>query len=379
MLLVGGAQRRSCWCWSARPSSAASPRRSTGWCGFVRDARLAAERRRAPRSATTRSARWPRRSTGCSTASSSRRTRWSGRRSSALAGLFAARVAHDIRNPLSSIKMQTQLLQVDGSAHDTDDREALTAVLHDIDQVESVMRDLLELASPGELTLRPVDLNDGGSRRARPAGRAVRAPQDRRATRQLADGPAAGRARSRRGSSRRCCNVLVNGVRGDAHGRRHDRVDRSRRRRDAVGPSLRRWVGVDPAMLDGCSIRSCPPSATASAWVWSTPRPSSKATAAASPRPRAAARARARHLGCRCDDPWLTSSSSTTTSRSRPRSSASCGTKGTRAVLPATPRTRCAWSAKRGPTWCSWTSGCRASTACRRCKHCAAAIPRSTS
>ena len=72
-----------------------------------------------------------------------------------LAGLMAARVAHDIRNPLSSIKMQTQLLraQLQGDA----DGETMTAsVLHDIEQVESVIRDLLELARPGELRLEPL-------------------------------------------------------------------------------------------------------------------------------------------------------------------------------------------------------------------------------
>ncbi len=76
----------------------------------------------------------------------------------AVAGLFAARVAHDIRNPLSSIKMQAQLLRptLRGSP---DDEAMLNAVLHDVDQVESVIRDLLELARPGELRLQPTDIN----------------------------------------------------------------------------------------------------------------------------------------------------------------------------------------------------------------------------
>ncbi len=76
----------------------------------------------------------------------------------ALAGLFAARVAHDIRNPLSSIKMQTQLLR-SGASVDSEDRATLDAVLHDINQVESVIRDLLELARPGDFVLRPASLN----------------------------------------------------------------------------------------------------------------------------------------------------------------------------------------------------------------------------
>lgn len=75
-----------------------------------------------------------------------------------LAGIFAARVAHDIRNPLSSIKMQTQL-QRSKLTPGTEDHEALGAVLHDVAQVESVVRDLMDLANPGMLARRPGDLN----------------------------------------------------------------------------------------------------------------------------------------------------------------------------------------------------------------------------
>jgi two-component system NtrC family sensor kinase len=76
----------------------------------------------------------------------------------ALAGQMAARVAHDIRNPLSAIKMETQLLRSRVSA-DPEAEASLTAVLQDIDQVESVIRDLLELARPGDLRLRRESLN----------------------------------------------------------------------------------------------------------------------------------------------------------------------------------------------------------------------------
>ncbi|MGE0593049.1 MAG: PAS domain-containing sensor histidine kinase [Vicinamibacterales bacterium] len=75
-----------------------------------------------------------------------------------LAGLLAARVAHDIRNPLSSIKMQTQLLKARLTG-DAEDQETLAAVLRDIVQVESVIRDLIELARPGELRRRPCSVN----------------------------------------------------------------------------------------------------------------------------------------------------------------------------------------------------------------------------
>jgi signal transduction histidine kinase len=76
-----------------------------------------------------------------------------------LAGLFAARVAHDIRNPLSSIRMQTQLLQSKAAAV-SDDQAVLSDMLRDVDQVESVVRDLMDLANPGELRLRTVPLNE---------------------------------------------------------------------------------------------------------------------------------------------------------------------------------------------------------------------------
>jgi signal transduction histidine kinase len=84
----------------------------------------------------------------------------------AVAGLVSARAAHDIRNPLSSIKMQTQLLRAAlrpvaaGGRRDADLKtgEILDAVLRDIAQVEVALRDLLELARPGELDLRSAEL-----------------------------------------------------------------------------------------------------------------------------------------------------------------------------------------------------------------------------
>ena len=76
----------------------------------------------------------------------------------ALAGLLAARVAHDIRNPLASMKIHAQLLQsrVKGDARSG---TLVNAVLDDISQVESVIRDLIDLARPGELRSLPADMN----------------------------------------------------------------------------------------------------------------------------------------------------------------------------------------------------------------------------
>ena len=76
-----------------------------------------------------------------------------------LAGLMAARVAHDIRNPLSSIKMYTQLVGA-RLRNDADTQAIVGAMVRDIQQVEVVVRDLIELARPGELNRRPVPFND---------------------------------------------------------------------------------------------------------------------------------------------------------------------------------------------------------------------------
>jgi signal transduction histidine kinase len=76
----------------------------------------------------------------------------------ALAGMLAARVAHDIRNPLSSLKMQAQLLRT--RVPTAEGQTMLRAVLHEVEQVESVVRGLLELARPGQMDPRPTQLND---------------------------------------------------------------------------------------------------------------------------------------------------------------------------------------------------------------------------
>ncbi|HUQ89649.1 MAG TPA: ATP-binding protein [Vicinamibacterales bacterium] len=76
----------------------------------------------------------------------------------ALAGLFAARVAHDIRNPLASMKINTQMLEP-AVKNDPHNAALVNATLQDISQVEFVIRDLIELARPGELRRVPADIN----------------------------------------------------------------------------------------------------------------------------------------------------------------------------------------------------------------------------
>jgi signal transduction histidine kinase len=77
----------------------------------------------------------------------------------AVAGLLAARVAHDVRNPLVSIKMQTQLMRAQ-AAPGSEQAEVLTAMLRDIDRLELVVNDLLDTARPESPTLEHVSLAD---------------------------------------------------------------------------------------------------------------------------------------------------------------------------------------------------------------------------
>jgi len=76
----------------------------------------------------------------------------------ALTGVLAARVAHEIRNPLSAIKMQAQLLQTLKSTGD--EQELLQTMLRHIERLEWVVRGMLDLGSAEQLDLRKEDLRE---------------------------------------------------------------------------------------------------------------------------------------------------------------------------------------------------------------------------
>jgi signal transduction histidine kinase len=75
-----------------------------------------------------------------------------------VAGYLAARVAHDIRNPLFSIKMRAQMI-CERLPADSADRASLEPILKDIEQVEWVVQGLLDLASPVKLQLQETSVN----------------------------------------------------------------------------------------------------------------------------------------------------------------------------------------------------------------------------
>lgn len=77
----------------------------------------------------------------------------------AIAGQLAARVAHDIRTPLSSIKMYAQILQP--RLHgDREATESLRTILEEVDRANRSVQRLLHLARPIELNLQPGSIND---------------------------------------------------------------------------------------------------------------------------------------------------------------------------------------------------------------------------
>ena len=79
----------------------------------------------------------------------------------ALTGLLAARTAHDVRNPLSAIRIQAQLLQSKiKSRGDESEKELIGSVLQGIDRLEGVVRGMLDLASPQVLHLESEDIRE---------------------------------------------------------------------------------------------------------------------------------------------------------------------------------------------------------------------------
>lgn len=76
-----------------------------------------------------------------------------------MTGYLAARVAHDIRNPLFSIKMRAQMI-CERMPPECSDRASLEPILKDIEQVEWVVQGLLDLASPVKLNLKEASVNE---------------------------------------------------------------------------------------------------------------------------------------------------------------------------------------------------------------------------
>lgn len=76
----------------------------------------------------------------------------------AYVGHLTASLSHEIRNPLSSIKMNLQILsrrlELAGF-----DRRRLEITVHEVSRLESILRQLLDIARPLDLSTAPVDLS----------------------------------------------------------------------------------------------------------------------------------------------------------------------------------------------------------------------------
>ena len=76
----------------------------------------------------------------------------------AAAGSMAATVAHEIRNPLSSIRMNVQLLE-QRAGEQLETRRELKEVVEEIDRLDLVLSNLLDLTVPARLNATDQDLN----------------------------------------------------------------------------------------------------------------------------------------------------------------------------------------------------------------------------
>jgi two-component system sensor histidine kinase HydH len=73
-------------------------------------------------------------------------------------GGLAAGVAHEIRNPLSSIKGLASYFK-NKFEEDTDDKEAAGVMIQEVDRLNRVISELLEFAGPTQLNPRSTDIN----------------------------------------------------------------------------------------------------------------------------------------------------------------------------------------------------------------------------
>jgi signal transduction histidine kinase len=73
-------------------------------------------------------------------------------------GQFAAGIAHELRNPLGTIRMRTQMWQ--RSADPEAAKRSSAVILEEIDRLDSIISRLLYFARPIQLQLKPVALDD---------------------------------------------------------------------------------------------------------------------------------------------------------------------------------------------------------------------------
>lgn len=79
----------------------------------------------------------------------------------AVVGQLAAATAHEIRNPLTSIKGFLQLLEhrLKGNQHESEIREYTRIMVEEVDRMEKIIRDFLLMTKPSDAVREPVAIN----------------------------------------------------------------------------------------------------------------------------------------------------------------------------------------------------------------------------
>ena len=77
----------------------------------------------------------------------------------AAAGQMAAGLAHEIRNPLSSVKMMSQIIR-NRYLKENEGMSEISTVLEEIDRINNLITDLLEFSKPGPMNFSKYDINE---------------------------------------------------------------------------------------------------------------------------------------------------------------------------------------------------------------------------
>lgn len=79
----------------------------------------------------------------------------------ATAGKMSATFAHEIRNPLSSIKMLLQLLKKKANVgNDKQSEKYIESIIEEVDRVDMIVDGMMDFAQPAELNLKKCDINE---------------------------------------------------------------------------------------------------------------------------------------------------------------------------------------------------------------------------
>lgn len=73
-------------------------------------------------------------------------------------GKLATSLAHEIRNPLSSVKMNSQII-LKNVHFDGNDKRRIEIIVHEISRLERILDEMLDFARPVKLNLQPVPIN----------------------------------------------------------------------------------------------------------------------------------------------------------------------------------------------------------------------------